>query len=351
MLTNHLSKHSHAAQLRNRTHFLKRIHSEKVLPYLLLLLLFATVTACRHDTTPANWRETLRLERLDHQLMREGGGSTIMARDSTFGVLWCRLLHFEGTERYANYLDAFASDSTMQALQDSIEASFPLAKDPAKSLEKGFAWLHRNMPSISIPRIYFINGGFNAPCMMDTAMLGIALECFLGQKSTYYEKLQIPQYLRRQMDPKRIAPAAITGWLEGMYMPMGSMRTVLDNMLYQGKLLYIARQALPQLPEHVVLGFSKEELEWLTASEGSMWRYLSEKEVIFDSNPLIVTQFTGPAPFTRAFGNDSPGRASVWLGYRIVESYFKANPSASIERIYFSSDSQQLLAKAKYAPK
>lgn len=274
-----------------------------------------------------------------------------MATDSAIGELWSRLLHYEGNDRFDLYLNSFASDSSMQALQDTIERIIPIGKEPIQSLSDAFAWLYNNIPSIEIPRIYFINGGFNAPCMMDSGQLGIALECFLGPECSYYEKLQIPQYLRRAMRPERIAPAALTGWLEGMYTPIGGIRTVLDHMLYQGKLLYIARQALPKLPEHITLGFSKENIEWLKTNEGNMWRYLSEKNVLFETNPLIINQFTGPAPFTRAFGNDSPGRAACWLGYRIVVSYFKANPDTQIERIYFSTDSQQLLARAKYNPK
>lgn len=329
----------------------KRIYSKKVLIPLPLILFCILSAACHRRETPPHWAETLRLERLDHLLLRDGGGKAVLDADSAIGILWTRLLHYEGNDKFDTYLNAFASDSTMQILQDSIERIFPLGKEPAQQLSDAFAWLHSNMPSIDIPRIYFINGGFNAPCMMDTARLGIALECFLGQKSSYYDKLQIPQYLRRGMQPERIAPDALTGWLEGMYTPVGGMRTVLDHMLFQGKLLFITRQALPKLPEHSALGFAREEINWLKSNEGSMWRYLSEKNVLFDTNPLIINQFTGPAPFTRSFGNDSPGRAAAWLGFRIVESYFKANPSASIERIYFSTDSQQLLARAKYNPK
>lgn len=331
----------------------QRILSKKVLPYLIMLPLLASfTTACRQNSTPDKWKETLRLERLDHQLMRAGGGKAIMGTDSALGVLWCRLLHFEGNTGYEKYLNSFAADSAMQAVQDSIENVFPLHDETtSEQIETGFAWIHSNMPSIEIPRIYYIHGGFNAPCMMDTAILGIALECFLGDNSSFYEKLQIPHYLRRRMQPARIAPAAMAGWLEGMYTPVGTMRTVLDHMIYQGKILYIIRQALPKTPEHIALGFTKDEIDWLKASEGSMWRYLSEKKVLFEANPLIVSQFTGPAPFTRAFGNDSPGRAAIWLGYRIVESYFRSNPTASIERTYFSTDFQQLLAKAKYNPK
>ena len=337
--------------LRHTLHPAKRIQLKKVLAALALLLLLNPFTACHRDVPPSQWRETLRLARLDHLLMREGGGEGIMATDSAFGTLWCRLLHFEGSERFAAYLNAFAADSSMQSLQDSIEYAFPVGSEPAKPLEEGFAWLHSHMPSIDIPRIYFINGGFNAPCMMDTSMLGIALDCFLGQNSSYYEKLQVPQYIRRNMSPARVAPAAIIGWLDEMYTPSVSLRTVLDFMLYQGKLLYIARQTLPKLAESVVLGFSKEEIAWLEKNEANMWQYLSEKNVLFDTNPLIINQFTGPAPFTRAFGNDSPGRAAAWLGYRIIESYCNANRSTPIERLYFSTDAQQILGNAKYNPK
>jgi hypothetical protein len=56
------------------------------------------------------------------------------------------------------------------------------------------------------------------------------------------------------------------------------------------------------------------------------------------------------APFTSYFSNESPGRASIWLGFRIVESYMKNNKNVALSGLMGNTDVQTIMEKARYNP-
>jgi uncharacterized protein YjaZ len=64
----------------------------------------------------------------------------------------------------------------------------------------------------------------------------------------------------------------------------------------------------------------------------------------------MIRKLTGEAPFTSYFSKESPGRAGVWLGFRIVESYMMKNPGIKIEEMIKNTNVQGILEKAKYSP-
>ena len=54
---------------------------------------------------------------------------------------------------------------------------------------------------------------------------------------------------------------------------------------------------------------------------------------LFNTDQFTIRKLTGEAPLQAYFTNESPGRAAVWLGFRIVESYMMKNPDISLEEL------------------
>jgi hypothetical protein len=82
-----------------------------------------------------------------------------------------------------------------------------------------------------------------------------------------------------------------------------------------------------------------------------MWQYLVENDLLFKTDRFLIRKLTGEAPFTSFFTNESPGKAAVWIGFRIVESYMIKNPGAKLKDLMRELDIQHILEKAKYSPK
>jgi hypothetical protein len=81
-----------------------------------------------------------------------------------------------------------------------------------------------------------------------------------------------------------------------------------------------------------------------------MWAYLVEHKLLFSSNNLLIRKFIYPAPFTSAFTQESPGRAIVWLGYRIVDAYMKNNKKVTLSQLMQDSDYQKILRMSNFKP-
>jgi hypothetical protein len=81
-----------------------------------------------------------------------------------------------------------------------------------------------------------------------------------------------------------------------------------------------------------------------------MWQYLVENDLVFKTDQFIIRKLVGDAPFTSYFTNESPGRAAVWLGFRIIESYMARNRGTSLESLMSNINVQDILEKARYNP-
>jgi len=107
---------------------------------------------------------------------------------------------------------------------------------------------------------------------------------------------------------------------------------------------------LPDMPDEIIFGFKQDQMKFCRNNESKMWQYLLENDLLFNGDQLTIRKLTGEAPFTSYFTNESPGRAAVWLGFRIVESYMMKNPGTALEKLMKDTDIQGILEKAKYSP-
>ena len=82
-----------------------------------------------------------------------------------------------------------------------------------------------------------------------------------------------------------------------------------------------------------------------------MWTFLVEHKLLFNTENLTIKKLTGEAPFTSLFPRESPGRADVWVGFRIVSAYMKHHNDVSLKTLMEDLDYQKILNGAKYDPK
>jgi uncharacterized protein YjaZ len=107
---------------------------------------------------------------------------------------------------------------------------------------------------------------------------------------------------------------------------------------------------LPEVEDEIIFGFTTRQMEFCRNNESQMWQYMIENDLVFKTDHFIIRKLIGDAPFTSYFTNESPGRAAVWIGFRIVESYMNRNRGTSLESLMNDINIQQILEKAKYDP-
>lgn len=164
---------------------------------------------------------------------------------------------------------------------------------------------------------------------VDSVML-IALNHYLGQEYDGYTHW--PVYMRFTKAPQ-FMPYDVAEALVATEYPFegGDNATALQRMLYEGaltaaKLELVGDDAEPML----ALGYRAEQYRFLTDEEAALWRTAVGHRLIFDTSAATVSQLVDPTPATRILDERAPGRAGRFLGWRIVESYRRAHPEATL---------------------
>jgi uncharacterized protein YjaZ len=81
-----------------------------------------------------------------------------------------------------------------------------------------------------------------------------------------------------------------------------------------------------------------------------MWQMIVEQKHLFDNDRMVLQRYIGKSPFTYYLGQESPGGAAIYLGYRIVESYMKRYPETTLADLMKINDGSQVLKEARYNP-
>ena len=247
----------------------------------------------------------------------------------------------------------FCTDKLNNEVYTGTIMVFPEIKNIEKELTQAFNHYRYYFPSKKIPGVFTCITRFNNSMITGDSVLGIGLDKYLGSDCKYYPGLEIYKYQAAKMNPYNIVPDCMYAWAssEWNYKDMGYQTdNALTEILHEAKLLYFVKSMLPEHSDNLIFGFTAGQMKFCRNNEAMMWQYLVEHNLLFSSEQLTKRKLTGEAPFTLYFSKESPGRAAVWLGFRIIESYMINNKNTSLEDIMKNTDIQGILEKARYSP-
>jgi hypothetical protein len=276
---------------------------------------------------------------------------------------------FDGFLRYFGYVINIGEPSDLtwgdgllkfstDKLNNEVYAATMKVYPDLKNIEDGLSEAFRHyifyFPGKKVPGVFTCITGFNNSIIIADSILGIGLDKYLGTDCKYYPGLQLYKYQIAKMNPDNIVRDCMYSWAtsEWNYKDLGyATENVLSEMIHEGKLLYFVKSMLPESDDNLTFGFTVDQMKFCRNNENQMWEYLIENNLLFSTDQLTKRKFTGDAPFTAYFSNESPGRAAVWTGFRIIESYMLKNSGISLEDLMKNTDIQGILDKAKYNPK
>jgi hypothetical protein len=254
---------------------------------------------------------------------------------------------------FGDLLSGFCTDKQNNDVYSMTMKLYPDLAAIEKSLENAFRHYLYYFTGYTVPKVYSCVTGFNNSIITGDSALGIGLDRYLGADCEYYPRLEIYNYIAARMTPVYIVPDCMYGWGASEW-DFASMNYPADNvmaeMIHEGKLRYFEKCMLPELPDEIIFGFTPGQMKFCRNNEGQMWQYLVENDLVFKTDHFIIRKLIGEAPFTSYFTNESPGRAAVWLGFRIVESYMARNKGIGLESLMNDINIQGILEKSKYNP-
>ena len=251
---------------------------------------------------------------------------------------------------YPEILIAFVTDYTMDKVYQKTMGVFPDLSELEIELTDAFKRYKYFFPEKTVPSIYTYIGGFNQSIVVSQEILGIGVDKYLGSDCEYYDRLQIANYLKQNMNPEMILPDVMKSWALTEFLYNDSIDNLVNNMIYQGKIQYFLDAIYPDMSDTLKIGFTGDQMRWCITNEKQMWEYLIDQKLLFSSDYMLINKHINPAPFTSGYPRQSPGRASVWLGWEIVKSYMQRNSSITLQELMLNDNYQEILSESRYEP-
>ena len=251
---------------------------------------------------------------------------------------------------YYECLKTFFSDYAVIQAYTYVNKEFNDCSDIEKTIIEGFKHLKHYFPDEELPRIVTFVAGFNQSIALMEDYICVGLDKYLGQDCPLYDDLQIPTFAKTEMRRERIPIDIMSEWYRDNFPYEPESDNLINNMIYNGMVLYFLEAMYPEMEETTRLNFSEKQLEFCKYFESNIWTSLIENNLLFTTDLIEIQKFTGSGPYTKQFGPESPARAACWTGLQIVKSYVKNN-KVSLQELAVEKDYQKILSMSEYEPK
>jgi hypothetical protein len=251
---------------------------------------------------------------------------------------------------YLVYLNTFLNDYAVVEASSEVDKMYSDCSNLNEELTDGFKHLLYYYPDVEVPRIVTFVAGFNQSIVNIDGFIGVGLDKYLGADCELYNMLGIPAYAKLEMVPEQITIDVMTAWSQDKYQFGDVEETLLNYIIYNGKMLYFLDAMFPDLDEARKNKFTDEQLAFCYEFERDIWTSLVENKLLFVTDFLTIRKFIESAPYTSQFGPDSPPRIANWIGLQIVRKYMENN-NVSLPQLMDEYNYQEILNLSEYNPK
>ena len=243
------------------------------------------------------------------------------------------------------------NDTLQDQLLKEVGKVYPDFKEVKEDFKKLFQHLKYYDKTFDVPRVVTLTNDvdYRNKTIVTDSLLLIALDNFLGEDHEFYQN--IPRYLAKNMQKDQIIPEVSEAYAK-KYTYQSNRRTLLDEMIYYGKLLYFNDVMIPFKSDAEKIGYTEQELKWAEANESQIWSYFIEKELLFSTDNKLPSRFIADAPYSKFYlelDNESPGRLGQYIGWQIVRAY--ANTTNENVLSILEQEPEEIFNKAKFKPK
>jgi hypothetical protein len=262
--------------------------------------------------------------------------------------------HYDSSERGIKLgLQPFLAHKDIRGLFDTVQQHFPDTKSIDEALTDGFRYMKHYYPSFTAPEVIYLITGLNqwSVFTVDSSILGVGLDMYLGPQYPFYSAVQIPDYVIRHCKPEYIPVNAFQAIYRNRHPFEMEERTLLDMMIQRGKEQYFLTKVLPETADTLRFGYSKKQLDWCEKNEAEVYNFFITKNLLYDTHLQQIARYITEGPTSTGMPPESPGNIGTWLGYRIVKAYMEQHPDMKMETLFAQESAQAILQESKYKPK
>ena len=239
-------------------------------------------------------------------------------------------------------------------LQDSINAHFPKLDKLEKELTQSFRYIRYYIPNFPLPSkvVSFSSVISNYGAVTTDSILGIGLDMYLGNNFPIYSLLpDYPVYMVRKFSPEYIVPNCIQVLSQQVYPPAKASDKLVEQMVNAGKHQYFLEQVLPDTPDSIRLGYTKDQMEFCKENEVMIWQFFVQQNLLYKSDWQNNMHYMNDGPSTQGMPEGSPGRIGPYVGWQIVKQYMERHPEVTLQQLMENKDVMRIFNEAKYRPK
>jgi len=255
-----------------------------------------------------------------------------------------------------SYDDAFwlnkIKDTLQQELQNETIKKFENLKKETVEIESLFQHVKYYFPEFKTPRVITVATDVdyrNKVIVTDTIVV-LPLANYLGKDHFFYDGIQ--EYIAEDLEPKHLVVDLATNYAKH-YTFNQRRKTFLDDLIYEGKLLYFKDKVIPFKTNAQKLNYTETQYNWAKANEEYIWRYFVDKELLFNTDTKLPSRFINPAPFSKFYleqiDSESPGEIGKYIGWEIVRAYMENN-TVSFKQMLAKS-TEDIFENSKYKPR
>lgn len=224
-------------------------------------------------------------------------------------------------------LNNFLRDPYIDSLFDDVQSNYAQTEALEKELNAALSYFYYYFPKAPRYRMLGMVGAFQYKHALTDSGLLFGLDLHLGSSYRFYPNVR---FLNNYMLPKLSREYLVVDGIKLLVddlVPSVNKEQLLEEMVRAGKVLYLTSACMPQLPDSVLLGFTAKQTQWAFENERSMWEYLISNDMIFSSDPKVISRLMSEGPFTPGLPEGSPARMAVFTGWRMVKRLMEKNPA------------------------
>ena len=241
-------------------------------------------------------------------------------------------------------------DPIQKMIQSSVDSVFMDFETTEKDLISLYKHIKYYRPSLVKPRLISVYSDVdyrNRVIVTDSIVI-IGIDNYLGADHPFYEGFYkyVKKNLKKDQIVMDLADTYAARWINEP-----KRNTFLAELIYQGKKLYLKDLWVPSAEDSTKIGYTKGELQWAQDNAFYIWQYFVENELLYSTDPKLLSRFIAPAPFSRfnlGLDSESPGGIGRYIGWKIVKSYVNNNDNSLVQLLQM--DAQTIFNKSKYKP-
>lgn len=239
----------------------------------------------------------------------------------------------------------------LRELYGEVKKKYPNNAAFEDNLEQLFKRIKFYYPELKTPKVIALISEVDkdAKAIYTDSLVLLSLDTYLGKDHRFYEGF--PKYMRQGFEPSQMMPDLVSSFSQGK-IAQPTDRTLLAQMIYFGKELYMKDMLLPDVSDAAKIEYTDEQIQWCKENESEMWKYFINNKLLYDTDVKLMQRFVAIGPYSKFYleiDNESPGRVGQWLGWQIVRSYMENN-DVSMQKM-LAMDAKEIFDNSKYKPK